>query len=199
MVKISHSFHSAGVFTDTNLTQLNQKHDSTDDLRTIFSANASYAALRKAVRTEVAQSMVITAIARKRYELRHHQRPATLDELTPDFLQTVPIDCMSGQSLCYHRNADGYFLLYSVGENGVDDGGNPSLEPGVTSSNYAWQNPHALDWVWPQPASAAEIQKYYENQAKELKNWTFSCSKQIYLSGPNVLNCSHEVERLDHS
>jgi hypothetical protein len=65
----------------------------------------------------------------------------------------------------YHPNADGTYLLYSVGENGVDDGGNPSLEPGVTGSYLHWQNNHALDWVWPQPATAAEIQKYYEEQA----------------------------------
>ena len=76
---------------------------------------------------------------------------------------------MDGQPLRYRRNADGNFPLYSVGENGVDDGGNPALESGVTSSSYAWQNPHALDWVWPQPATVAEIQKYYEEQANKPK------------------------------
>ena len=33
---------------------------------------------------------------------------------------------MDGQPLRYRRNADGTFLLYSIGENGKDDGGNPS-------------------------------------------------------------------------
>jgi hypothetical protein len=69
---------------------------------------------------------------------------------------------MNGEPLHYRPNADGTFLLYSVGENGVDDGGNPSLEKDVTSSNYYWQNPHALDWVWPQPATGDEIQAYYK-------------------------------------
>jgi len=170
MVKTSHSFHSAGVFADTNLTQLNQKRDFTDDFRTIFSGNASYAALRKVVRTEAAQNIVITAIALKRYELRDHQLPATLEELTPNFLQTVPIDCMDGQPLRYRRNADGNFPLYSVGVNGVDDSGDPSLEKGFVSSNYYWQNPHALDWVWPQPATSAEVQKYYEGLTKKATN-----------------------------
>jgi hypothetical protein len=110
--------------------------------------------------------VVVTAIALKRYELRHYQLPATLDQLTPDLLQTVPIDCMDGQPLRYRPNADGTFLLYSVGENGVDDGGNPSLEKGVTSSSYYWQNLHALDWVWPQPATPAEVQFFYDHPPK---------------------------------
>ena len=47
---------------------------------------------------------------------------------------------MDGQPLRYRRNADGTFLLYSVGENGKDDGGDPSLEKGVTGSSFYWQN-----------------------------------------------------------
>jgi hypothetical protein len=97
--------------------------------------------------------------------LRHGQLPETLDELVPDFLPSVPIDPNGGKPLRYHPNSDGTYLLYSVGENGVDDGGDPLLEAGVTGSNMYWQNNHALDWVWPQPATEAEIQKYYEEQA----------------------------------
>ena len=85
----------------------------------------------------------------------------------PEFVPSVPLDPVDGQPLRYLANADGTFLLYSVGENGKDDGGDPSLEKGVTGSNFNWQNPHALDWVWPQPATAAEIQKYYEKRAKK--------------------------------
>jgi hypothetical protein len=48
----------------------------------------------------------------------------------------------------------------------MDDGGNPSLEKGVTSSSFSWQNSHALDWVWPQPATDTEIQNYYEHPPK---------------------------------
>ena len=110
------------------------------------------------------RSRDITAIALKRYELQHHQLPDTLDKLVPDFLESVPTDYMDGQPLRYRRNADGSFLLYSVGENGKDDGGDPTLEKGAESSSFNWQNPHALDWVWPQPATAEEIQKYYAQQ-----------------------------------
>ena len=149
------AFH--GLKTDQN---------SSDGLRNFFSQsfNSLAATKRKAKSIETARNVVITAIALKRYELRHHQLPATLDQLTPDLLQTVPIDCMDGQPLRYRPKADGTFLLYSVGENGVDDGGDPSLEKGATGSNYYWQGNRALDWVWPQPATEEEIQKYYARQ-----------------------------------
>jgi hypothetical protein len=162
MVETNQSFQSAGLFIDTNLTQLNLKQDSLDGLSGVFSANASGAALRKAVRVETARNIVVIAIALKRYEFLHHQLPAMLDGLTPDLLKAVPIDYMDGKPLRYRPNADGTFLLYSVGENGVDDGGDPSLEKGVTSSNFNWQNIHALDWAWPQPATEEEIQAYYK-------------------------------------
>lgn len=135
-----------------------------DGLRNFFSQSVSGldAALRKAVRIETAQNVVVTAIALKRYELRHQKLPSALEELTPDLLQTVPIDCMDGQPLRYRLNADGTFLLYSIGENGNDDGGDPSLEKGVTSSIFYWQNNRARDWVWPQPATEEEISAYYK-------------------------------------
>jgi hypothetical protein len=167
------SFQSVQSFTSTNLIPLNAKRHSVNPmngLRENSYANSLNAVLRKALIIDTARNVVVSAIALKRYELRHHQFPATLDELTPDLLKAVPIDCMDGQPLRYRLNADGTFLLYSVGENGVDDGGNPALEKGVESSNFNWQNPHALDWVWPQPATEAEIQKYYEEQGKKSGN-----------------------------
>jgi hypothetical protein len=72
---------------------------------------------------------------------------------------------MSGQALHYQKNADGTFLLYSVGENGVDDGGNPSLHKWW---EFYWLA-HTLDLVWPQPASPHEVQKYYDEQARRSK------------------------------
>ena len=160
------SFQVSQSFTSAKLAQLNQKKDSIDGLRGILSADWLDAALRKAVSAEITQNMVVTAIALKRYDLRHQQLPTTLKELTPEFLPSVPIDCMDGQPLRYRQNADGTFLLYSVGANGVDDGGDPSLEKYVTGSNHYWQNDHALDWVWPQSATPKEIKNYYAQPPK---------------------------------
>jgi hypothetical protein len=140
--------------------------NSSDDLRNYFSQVVEdfQAVFRKTVTVETSRNVIVTAIAIKRYELRHHQFPATLDELTSELLKTVPLDPMDGQPLRYRPNVDGTFLLYSVGENGKDDGGDPSLEKGVTGTSFYWQNYRALDWVWPQPATADEIQKYYAQQ-----------------------------------
>ena len=120
--------------------------------------------VRRVMTAETEKEVVITAIALKRYQLKHGNYPPDLNSLVPEFLSKVPLDPVDGQPLRYRRNADGTFLLYSVGENGKDDGGNPALEPNVESSDYYWLNPHALDWVWPQPATPEEIQAYYTRQ-----------------------------------
>jgi hypothetical protein len=127
------------------------------------------AVFNKVMRVEVARQAVVTAIALKRYQLKHGDYPPNLNSLVPEFLTSVSLDPVDGKPLRYRPNADGTFVLYSIGENGKDDGGNPSLEKGVESSNLNWQNPHALDWVWPQPATAEEVQKYYEEQAGKVR------------------------------
>ena len=120
----------------------------------------------KALRTETARRVVVTAIALKRFQLRHEKLPETLNELVPEFLSSVPIDLYDGKPLRYHPNTDGTYLLYSTGEDGKDDGGDPTLSAGVTSSSFYWQGNHARDWVWPQPATGAEIKYFYEHPPK---------------------------------
>lgn len=167
MVGTNHSFQATQSFVNTNFSQVGFDSVKNNSYAILSQwAYSSLACLRKAVNAETARNMAITVIALKRYELRHHQLPATLEELTPDLLKTVPIDCMDGQLLRYRRNSDGTFLLYSVGENGKDDDGDPSLEKGFQSSSFYWQNPHALDWVWPQPATPEEVQSFYEHLPK---------------------------------
>ena len=60
----------------------------------------------------------------------------------PGFIDSLPHDIINGQPLKYRRTANDQFVLYSVGWNNTDDGGqvvlnsggNPNLEQG--------------DWVW---------------------------------------------------
>ena len=122
--------------------------------------------LSKVMRIEAAKQMTITAIALKRYQLKHGNYPADLSALVPEFVPAVPLDPVDGQPLRYQLKANGTFLLYSVGENGKDDNGNSSWGKGIESSNYRWQDPHALDWVWPQPATPEEVQYFYEHPPK---------------------------------
>ena len=119
----------------------------------------------KTLRIETARRVVITAIALKRYQLKCGKWPQTLGELIPEFIPSVPIDPYDGKPLTYHPNIDGTFLLYSVAEDGIDGGGDPTTTVSSSSIPY-WQNPKARDWVWPQPATPAEIQYFYEHPPK---------------------------------
>ncbi len=170
MLETNRSFQSAQSFVITNFTQIG--FDSVKD--NPYAMISQYAhnqlsAMKRLAEVETARSVVVAAIALKRYELQHLHLPDSLDELIPQFLKSVPTDFMDGQPLRYRRNPDGTFLLYSVGENGVDDGGNPSwpsLPKNLEISDYDWQDSRSLDWVWPQPATEAEIQNYYEHPPK---------------------------------
>jgi hypothetical protein len=141
----------------------------------MFSAVAGLGVVvHKAMQAETEKQVAITAIALRRFQLRHGELPGQLAELTPEFLPTVPLDPVDGKPLRYHPNGDGTFLLYSVGEDGVDDGGNPTHASGTSSgssfvynrASLFWQNPIAIDWVWPQPATPAEVQFFRDHPPK---------------------------------
>jgi hypothetical protein len=93
--------------------------------------------------------MVITAIATKRYELKHGKAPADLSALVPEFLPALPLDMIDGQPLRYQLVENGRFTLYSVGANGHDDGG--AGAPGSVDNHVGYPQPWTgKDWVWPQ-------------------------------------------------
>lgn len=104
-------------------------------------------------RHETQREMTVAAIALERFKLRHGSYPARLDELVPEFLPAAPRDFMDGKTLRYRKNADGTFALWSVGENLVDDGGDP--RPLKEGGSLRWWE--CKDLVWPQPATAEEI------------------------------------------
>jgi hypothetical protein len=94
--------------------------------------------------------MTITAIALKRYELKHGKLPTDLDALVPEFLPAAPTDYMNGQPLHYRLNADKSFTLYSVGDDGHDNGGRCTESPSDAQSQSSPWNQR--DWVWPHAA-----------------------------------------------
>lgn len=107
--------------------------------------------MNKVLIAETIRQMTITAIALQRFKLAHGQYPTQLGELVPAFVEVVPRDPVDGQALRYRPQSDGNFLLYSVGENGVDDGGNPAPDDADPAKSINWFGSHNLDWVWPQP------------------------------------------------
>ena len=133
------------------------------DLHRMFSGAAfDQEVISLTVEAEATRRLAIAAISLKRYQLKHGNYPASLANLEPQFVSPVPRDPIDGKPLRYRLMPDGSFLLYSIGENGKDDGGDGSL------TIRTWRDmplrfaaPDALDWVWPQPATPAEIQAFY--------------------------------------
>jgi hypothetical protein len=85
------------------------------------------------------------AIALERYHLARGEFPESLDALAPQFIPKIPHDIINGQPLHYRREANGQFVLYSVGWNETDDGGQIALTKDGSvdreKSNWVWQYP----------------------------------------------------------
>jgi len=136
--------------------------------------------LGRAAEAEVRRRLLVTAIALERYRGRHGSYPKTLPELVPELLKDAPTDFMDGQPLRYRLTEDGYFVLYSVGLDCVDNGGEmPRRGRGMLEGfpGAGWQQVtewQGTDLVWPRPASAAEAkeQQEAENRAREERKQT---------------------------
>lgn len=106
---------------------------------------ASIQVTRKPAFTQTGINQAIIACALERYRQAKGQFPETLDALTPQFIEKVPLDIIGGQPLKYHRTEDGQFVLYSVGWNEKDDGGS------IVKKGNRMEIPQG-DWVWKYPA-----------------------------------------------
>ena len=93
--------------------------------------------------TLVNESQVVCAL--ERYHLAHGDYPETLEALMPQFIAQLPHDLIGGQPLHYRRDENGKFLLYSVGWNERDDGGQIVFTSGSTVDREKG------DWVWQYP------------------------------------------------
>lgn len=92
------------------------------------------------------EQLLRVALALAAYHFEHGEYPRLLEQLTPDFLERVPLDVFSDSLLKYHVQDDGY-LLYSVGRNQRDDGG-----------RIAYDEPAGDDQVVRMPAPSAVIE-----------------------------------------
>jgi hypothetical protein len=124
-----------------------------DRLRFLFSSepfSVSDSVIRQALCAQVQQQMAITAIAIHRYHLRTGIFPPNLSVLVPKYLPALPRDSMNGKALRYQLDPGAGFVLYSVGEDGKDDGGNPACNPDKKKYERIWDG---RDAVWPTPAA----------------------------------------------
>jgi hypothetical protein len=90
-------------------------------------------------------NMARVACALERYRLAHSEYPETLDALAPQLIAQIPHDVIGGKPLHYRRKDGGKFLLYSIGWNETDDGGQMGL------TEYGNVDRAKGDWVWPNP------------------------------------------------
>jgi len=86
-----------------------------------------------------------TAIALERYRLAHGDYPESLDALAPQFIAKLPHDIINGQPLHYRRTDNGQFVLYSVGWNETDDGGEVGFKKDgsvdISTGDWVWRYP----------------------------------------------------------
>lgn len=119
----------------------------------------------KVLRSENHRELMVTAIALKRFRLKQGRYPEKLAELMPGFLADAPVDWMDGKELRYERLNDDQFRLWSVGNNGIDDGGDPLVPGSKTDMNPE----HGRDWVWPQVSAPADIEAFIKSRETEMK------------------------------
>ncbi|HET6250920.1 MAG TPA: hypothetical protein VFE47_24740 [Tepidisphaeraceae bacterium] len=67
-------------------------------------------------------------IALTKYRLQHGAYPKTLESLTPDFIASLPLDPFDGKPMRY-RLENGDAIIYSIGKDLKDDGGNIADRP----------------------------------------------------------------------
>jgi len=133
--------------------------------------------LGRAADAESRRRLIITAVALERYHGRHGSYPKTLADLVPYFLKDNTIDFMDGQPLRYRLTDDGHFVLYSVGLDCADNGGEMPRPRGLGIRQGFPGSPFlpgadltpGTDLVWPRPASAVEAKAHQEeeNRARE--------------------------------
>ena len=119
--------------------------------------DSSYGATRRIIETKAGEKDgALIGIALELYHREQGDWPESLDELSPKYLPSVPLDRLTGEPLKY-RIIDDRPVVYSVGCDEDDDAGRVAIDKngdkndlwaGPRSFHYA--NPPDGDWViWP--------------------------------------------------
>lgn len=88
----------------------------------ILSLPAMEASVRAVIRAEFLMDACRVALAMEAYRRQHSVYPNELDDLVPELLSAVPVDPFDGRLIRYRTTPHGY-VLYSVGDDLRDDGG----------------------------------------------------------------------------
>lgn len=161
---------------ETNLprrvrAQLNMRRSILETTARMGDGHADISLAGQAAQAEARRRILITAIALERFRLKHGSYPKSLDALSPDWLETPPIDFMNGKPLRYSLYNNGHFLLYSVGLDEKDNGGKMAVEPDIDDDLIARLKKLQMDSdiVWPLPASTAVADANAAREGKQLQ------------------------------
>ena len=89
--------------------------------------------LERKSRNDVQLQATRTILALRAYQLTHGNLPADLSALVPEFLEAVPVDDFDGKPLRYSADRN---IVYSVGKNLKDDGGDDRPAPADSSQRH---------------------------------------------------------------
>jgi hypothetical protein len=109
-------------------------------------------AVTKAARMQVHLDCARIACAIERHHLATGALPDQLTALVPRLLDRVPTDVIDGNPLRYARKPDGSYMIYSIGWNESDDGGEIALTKGTEPASDLMRG----DWVWRMPATLSK-------------------------------------------
>lgn len=128
-----------------------------------------------AAEVEAQRRVLIAAIALKRFHLREGKYPKSIAELSPSVVTQPLMDFVDGKPLRYRLMDNEHFILYSIGLDGVDNGGmsplakkdDPSAPEEYGPDSFPSLSRKAGDLLWPAPASAGEISTHKELKRAE--------------------------------
>jgi len=118
------------------------------------SARSCYSALVVAAETRAKLKAAAAALAALRFRREIGRWPETLDELAPEYIESVPRDPFTGGALIYRILDDG-IMIYSVGANGVDDSGKPTLVKPPEGTEGEWDDRGGFRLILPAGAPGA--------------------------------------------
>ena len=87
-------------------------------------------------RNDTEDSLLLTTLALRAYFRDHNAYPNSLNNLIPTYLKSIPVDPLGTGPFKYRTTGKSY-LLYSIGPDGVDNGGKPIDDPTRVTSPRA--------------------------------------------------------------
>lgn len=140
-------------------TRLAEIEPSDEDL--LLSGSTVSKTFSRMANAKIARQLAIAVCALERFKLAEGRYPETVEALSPKFIETTPTDPIDGKPLRYRLEVGGSFTLYSIGVNGIDEGGNVTDANAVATPGIRLTHPiKARDYFWPRPATDAQIEEW---------------------------------------